>query len=274
MRNVDDSPGVYRARNVVNGKVLVGSSKKKKDRIRQHKRELVRNRHYNSYFQNSWNKHGADNFVWEILEECSEDVRLVREQWWIDHLQASNPEYGYNITHSVRSLIPAPLRSKISKKIWTDMTPEEREEQSRIRKARWDDPVWAAERVKELTAKGQKSADMKRADPEFKERCLSGLERNRKDPEKEAARIAKIKATWSKPETKAKQSERKQELNNDPVYMEGLRQRARDPNTKAKIRAANLKQFSDPLMREKQLEGLEKSREVRERKAERFEGCE
>lgn len=46
----------------------------------------------------SMRKHGFENFVFEILEECVDDVVNEREQHWVAHFDSFNPEKGYNMT--------------------------------------------------------------------------------------------------------------------------------------------------------------------------------
>lgn len=59
--------------------------------------------HGNEYLQAAYNKYGKDNFVFEILEECSEDQLLVREQFWMTELKSCDPKVGYNLAVSSKS---------------------------------------------------------------------------------------------------------------------------------------------------------------------------
>lgn len=90
--------GVYLFRNKVNGKVYIGSTTRCLIlRRRDHVRNLYKNNHCNIHFQRAWNKHGSISFVWELVERCSPEECLVREQYWIDHYSSSDDNYGYNI---------------------------------------------------------------------------------------------------------------------------------------------------------------------------------
>lgn len=79
-------PGVYRITNTITGDSYVGSSRHVYDRWHEHRRALRKGIHINSYLQRAWDKHGEDAFVHSVLEECSLDVVIEREQHWIDML--------------------------------------------------------------------------------------------------------------------------------------------------------------------------------------------
>jgi group I intron endonuclease len=86
------SGGVYQIRNLINNNIYVGSAVNFKRRWSEHKKILKLNSHHSPYLQNSWNKHGKRSFVFEILEEISqEELLLSREQFFIDNLK---PKYN------------------------------------------------------------------------------------------------------------------------------------------------------------------------------------
>lgn len=99
--------GIYCIKNITNDKCYIGSSTHIYYRLRRHKSDLLRNVHANPILQNAYNKYGADSFVVSIIEECSEDIVLQREQYYIDTL---NPVY--NITKEVINNRPS-LESRI-----------------------------------------------------------------------------------------------------------------------------------------------------------------
>ena len=67
--------GVYSITNLDNGKVYIGSSKNIRERWWRHKHDLKLNQHPNRYLQRSYNKHGIDNFLFEIITYCDENER-------------------------------------------------------------------------------------------------------------------------------------------------------------------------------------------------------
>lgn len=91
--------GVYQITNIKNNKIYIGSSKNILQRWKNHIRELDKNIHKNMFLQADWNDFGKDNFVFEILEECSIDNQYNTEQKYLDMLF---PFYrngaGYNIS--------------------------------------------------------------------------------------------------------------------------------------------------------------------------------
>ena len=91
--------GIYKILNTQNNKIYIGSSKNILQRWRNHIRELESNSHKNMFLQEDWNKYGSNQFVFEILEECSEEERYIVEQNFLDDLF---PYYrsgnGYNIS--------------------------------------------------------------------------------------------------------------------------------------------------------------------------------
>jgi group I intron endonuclease len=89
--------GIYKILNWTNGKVYVGSASYLRKRISDHKCQLIKNKHDNQYLQNAWNKYGEVNFTFSIIEHCSKDKLLEREQFWIDSFQSANEKFGYNI---------------------------------------------------------------------------------------------------------------------------------------------------------------------------------
>lgn len=90
--------GIYKIENKINGKVYIGKSIDINRRWYSHKNELNGQRHCNNYLQNSWNKYGEDNFIFEILELCQKEELNDREKFWIETYYANNAITGYNLT--------------------------------------------------------------------------------------------------------------------------------------------------------------------------------
>lgn len=90
--------GVYKILNKINQKVYIGSSSQGLSiRLNYHVKNLKKNKHKNTYLQRSWNKYGEKNFTFEVIEECSKDFCIIREQFWIDFYKSNNSSFGYNI---------------------------------------------------------------------------------------------------------------------------------------------------------------------------------
>jgi group I intron endonuclease len=88
--------GIYKIKNLVNDKCYYGSSKNIEKRWRTHKNHLKNGKHHNIHLQRSWDKYGEDNFVFEVVEECDENILLELEQKYLD----SNPEFNIGIKSS------------------------------------------------------------------------------------------------------------------------------------------------------------------------------
>lgn len=88
---------VYLLLNKVNSKLYIGSTTNIHSRWSLHKRQLNTNSHANFHLQSAWNKYGADAFGFSILEECSKDQLLSREQFWLNYTKCYDRNKGYNI---------------------------------------------------------------------------------------------------------------------------------------------------------------------------------
>ena len=82
--------GVYKITNLVNGKVYIGASKRIEDRWREHKKRI------NSPIHSDLETYGLDNFKFEVLLECPEDMLCQWERDMIALYDSDDPEKGYN----------------------------------------------------------------------------------------------------------------------------------------------------------------------------------
>ncbi len=114
MRKIERISGIYKITNKNNGKFYIGSSSKINERWTDHKYLLNSNRHHSKHLQRAWNKYGEDSFVFEVIEECSPDKILEKEQEYLNVLlkadlfltKESNYfiEQGYNINPIVSGM--------------------------------------------------------------------------------------------------------------------------------------------------------------------------
>lgn len=125
----NQSCGIYKIENMNNGKFYIGSSKRVEARWSNHKKDLKQQRHHSVYLQASYNKHGVDNFTFEIIELCEEDKLLEREQFYLDTLK---PAYN---TEKIAGKPPIdPVRSsRVAKANWAS--------------GKWDYTLRAIERI-------------------------------------------------------------------------------------------------------------------------------
>lgn len=82
--------------NLTNNKVYVGQTKNFPYRKAGHLYAAKRGQEYPLYC--SIRKYGVENFKFEVIEECEDDLVNEREQYWIFHYGSINPEKGYNLT--------------------------------------------------------------------------------------------------------------------------------------------------------------------------------
>lgn len=99
--------GIYQIRNLINGKLYIGSSNNLYSRkIYGHRNALKQNRHENSKLQNAFNKYSEENFIFEVIEFCEPEVRYEVEQYWLNRFY--NKKTCYNI-NSVAGKPPSSL---------------------------------------------------------------------------------------------------------------------------------------------------------------------
>ena len=88
--------GIYKITNIVSGKFYIGSSENIERRWGVHKSRLKGNYHINNHFQRAWDKYGEQAFKFEVLEYCSKESCIEREQYYLDTLKPFG-KIGYNI---------------------------------------------------------------------------------------------------------------------------------------------------------------------------------
>lgn len=92
---------VYTIKNILDGKMYIGSSTNIARRKRQHLNSLLKNEHHSIHLQRAWNKYGKDNFVFEILDgNATKENLREKEKEWILHYKTLDREFGYNISES------------------------------------------------------------------------------------------------------------------------------------------------------------------------------
>lgn len=83
--------GIYKITNLINGHCYVGSAVNIQKRWWKHVNDLNKNQSHSSYLQRAWNKYGAENFEFSVLELCFPFALILSEQAWMDEIK---PEYN------------------------------------------------------------------------------------------------------------------------------------------------------------------------------------
>jgi group I intron endonuclease len=180
--------GVYCWRNLMNGKVYVGSAEVSLAKRKcNHLSDLRQNIHCNIYLQRAWNKYGQKCFKFVVLERCRGDYCVAREQYWMDALNCYHPDYGYNLS---------PTAGNSSGYRHTDECKKRMGEKQRLRAQRPGE----RERLSRI-AKEQASREEVRKQSSERHKKLW------KDPEWRANQVAKRKGIRHSPETKAKRND-------------------------------------------------------------------
>jgi group I intron endonuclease len=90
---------IYKATNLINGKIYIGKTIQKFVRRKNNHIRHASNNLDNFYFHNAIRKYGIENFKWEIIYECNDGLLLNLMETMkiiINHSHVS--EGGYNMT--------------------------------------------------------------------------------------------------------------------------------------------------------------------------------
>lgn len=89
--------GIYQIKNLINNKVYIGSSINVLERKYKHFWMLSNNIHDNEHLQNSYNKYGYENFIFETVESCDESELILKENFYILNKKSNDSNFGYNL---------------------------------------------------------------------------------------------------------------------------------------------------------------------------------
>jgi group I intron endonuclease len=115
---------IYKIVNIKTNKIYVGSTSNFKRRKRQHLLHLKQNKHHSIKLQRSYNKHGKENFIFEIIQDnIPEEHVTAFENLWIKSYNsytngynsqrlAGKHSYSYGIRPASTGK-PSPKRKKI-----------------------------------------------------------------------------------------------------------------------------------------------------------------
>jgi len=89
--------GIYRIYNKITGKTYIGSSINISNRKYKHFWLLKNNNHDNIFLQNSFNKFGESEFIFEVVEYCEPCDLIIRENHYINLFKSNISKFGFNL---------------------------------------------------------------------------------------------------------------------------------------------------------------------------------
>ncbi|WP_296885384.1 GIY-YIG nuclease family protein [uncultured Methanobrevibacter sp.] len=96
--NLHNISGIYLIENKINGHLYVGQAIDIKKRWIHHQNRLNNNDGKpNLHLQSAWNKYGAENFNFYVLERCDSNELNQREIYWIKKLNTCHNQNHYNM---------------------------------------------------------------------------------------------------------------------------------------------------------------------------------
>lgn len=113
-RTSDALCGVYKIVNNINGKTYVGQSINIKARWKDHINTLNRNDSHSVLLQRAWNKYGPENFSFEVLELCPEDMLDEVEVKYINFYDTIKNGYNIESGGNKNKHLPEETKRKIS----------------------------------------------------------------------------------------------------------------------------------------------------------------
>jgi group I intron endonuclease len=99
--------GIYKIRNLINGRIYIGSTINFDIRQQNHFNDLITGKYINLFLQYDFNKCGKEHFAFEIIENVPIENLLVREQFYINQYW-DNCKNCYNIS----KIVGSPMRGR------------------------------------------------------------------------------------------------------------------------------------------------------------------
>lgn len=154
---LDSVCGIYCIINTKNNKKYIGKSKNIYKIMYQHRYDILNDRYRNEnhYFRSSVKKYGIDCFKYYVLEECTISEASEKELYWIDILNTTNRDFGFNLRRdsSTGMIVSNETSIKISERLKKEWANGVRDGHSEKIKKRWAEDPERLKRQSELFTK-------------------------------------------------------------------------------------------------------------------------
>jgi group I intron endonuclease len=205
--------GVYRIVSVVNNRMYIGSTMNLIKRKNAHFCSLRKGSHWNPQLQEHFNTYGESDLCFSILEYCSEEERVAREQFYIDN---------YNPSFNVSRNAFAPMKdmhhtndalkkiSESSKRLWLDPAYREFQENKVVsldtRNKMRDSHIGKKQSQSEIDAKKIRVKKLWQT-KEYRDSHIRGLKNRIQSEEHKRKNSEAQKLWWADPENRKRQRE-------------------------------------------------------------------
>jgi|JI10StandDraft_1071094.scaffolds.fasta_scaffold32593_2 group I intron endonuclease len=106
---------IYKVTNKSNSKIYIGQTIQKFEERKRGHISAIGKRKKETHFSRALQKHGLDNFVWEVIEEVEIENLSEREIYWIKYFKSYDKNLGYNRTFGGEGGVPTlETRQKLS----------------------------------------------------------------------------------------------------------------------------------------------------------------
>ena len=126
--------GIYCIEHIPSGRTYIGSAVNFAGRWRMHRSTLRRGKHHSPYMQKVWDKYGEEEFVFRIIEKCSRERLIEREQHHLDtckpvfnHCRVAGSSAGREASQEARAKMSAAHKGKPGRQ-WTEETRQKQRE--------------------------------------------------------------------------------------------------------------------------------------------------